>query len=113
MDWKIRPLPCQIGKDGTSSGQDRPHRGIGFDELNNELQRTQITFPVSRRLNAANRDLIWPCPPPATLRPPHLLIHILTDRPALSPHHRRHELRKHHRLDFYLADHQFVGEMPL
>ena len=87
-------------------GENRPYRGIAFDELDNELQRRDIGAAGNRRLSAANRNLIWPRPPSAILRPPHLLIHVLTDRLALSSLDRGHELRKHDRLDLDLADHQ-------
>src|SRR5260370_41643465 len=86
---------------------------MGFDELNNELHRRQIAATGNRRLSAANRNLIWPRPPSATLRPPHLLVHLLTDRPALSPIDGCHELRKHDRLDLDLRKQQFTGEMSL
>src|SRR5467141_4024151 len=69
--------------------------------------------PEALRQSATNSNLIWPRPPSAILRPPHLLIHVLADCPALSPHDRRHELRKHDRLDLDLRKHQFMGEMPL
>ncbi len=61
----------------------------------------------------ATRNLIWPRPPAAILRPPHLLIHVLTDRPALSTHDRRHELRQHGRHKLDLSDLQLMGEMSL
>ncbi len=59
------------------------------------------------------QQLIWPRPPAAILRPPHLLIHVLTDRPTLSPHDRRHELRQHFRHKLDLSDLQLAGESSL
>src|SRR5260370_19137751 len=44
--------PCKSVRDGTSSWQDWPHRGIGLDELNNELQRREIAAAGGRRLSA-------------------------------------------------------------
>ena len=96
-----------------STGQHWALRGIGFDELNNELQRRQITATGSRRLSATNVNLIRPRPPPAILRPPHALIHVFTDCPALSPHDRCHELRQDDLVEIDLSDFQLMGKGTL
>src|SRR6266446_5788534 len=59
------------------------------------------------------QQLIWPRPPAAILRPPHPLIHVLTDRPALSPHDRRHELCQNDPVEFDLSDSQLMGKGTL
>src|SRR5262249_7060121 len=49
----------------------------------------------------------------AILRPPHALIHVLTDRPAFAPHDRCHELRQDDRVEFDLSELQLVSEGTL
>src|SRR5882672_11096208 len=49
--------PCQIGEEGSPSGQHWSHRRIGFDELNNELQRREIASAGGLRLSATSEQI--------------------------------------------------------
>src|SRR6266478_1927148 len=100
---KAAPEVIKI-KAGSAASRDRERRIARSSAP--EPDRRGWKPPTERH----QQQLIWPRPPAAILRPPHLLIHVLTDRPMLSPHDRRDELRQHFRHKLDLSDLQLVGK---